>query len=186
MKGAARFIQAANPQQPESPNAVTDEIPNTGPDEAGGPGHSGRDAPAGGPGPLRGDIWMTLHTRKAQELVRGRPGKGGKERRIPVVTGEQRRVLDEARRLASGGSLIPSAKNYRKHLRVYESQVARADLSRMHGLRHAYAHWRYEMLAGWPPPAAGGPGHDELTPWQKEKDKEVRMVIIRELGHERP
>ncbi len=92
---------------------------------------------------------------------------------------------EEARRLAGGGSLIPSAKNYRKHLRVYEAQVARAGLSRMHGLRHAYAHWRYEMLAGWPPPAAGGPGHGELTPEQKEKDKEVRQVISRELGHER-
>lgn len=120
-----------------------------------------------------------------QIILKGSWTKGGKERRIPVVTGEQRRVLNEARRLAGGGSLIPSAKNYRKHLHVYEAQVARAGLSRMHGLRHAYAHWRYEMLAGWPPPAAGGPGHGELTPWQKEKDKEVRMVISRELGHER-
>ena len=120
-----------------------------------------------------------------QIVLKGSWTKGGKERSIPVVTREQRSVLDEARRLAGGGSLIPSAKNYRKHLRVYEAQVARAGLSRMHGLRHAYAHWRYEMLAGWPPPAAGGPGHGELTPEQKEKDKEVRQVISRELGHER-
>ena len=61
---------------------MTDEIPNAVPDESGGPAHSGGDGPAGGPGPLRGEIWMTLHTRKAQELVRGRPGTGGRE---PVV-----------------------------------------------------------------------------------------------------
>ncbi len=111
--------------------------------------------------------------------------KGGKERRIPVVTGEQRSVLDEARRLAGGGSMIPSAKNYKQQLHLYEKQTRNAGLSRMHGLRHAYAQWRYEMLAGWPSPVAGGPGHSELTPEQKEMDREVRLTISRELGHER-
>ncbi len=80
--GEARYIQAANPQQSKSLTVVTDEIPNTGPDESGGPGQSGGAPTIGEPGPLRGDIWMTLHTRKAQELVRGRPGTEGRE---PVV-----------------------------------------------------------------------------------------------------
>ena len=118
-------------------------------------------------------------------VLKGSWTKGGKERTVPVITGEQRSVLDEARRLAGGGSMIPSAKNYREHLHTYEGQVKRAGLSRMHGLRHAYAQWRYEMLAGWPPPVAGGPGQGELTPEQKERDREVRLTLSRELGHER-
>ena len=84
--------------------------------------------------------------------------KGGKARSIPVRTEEQRKVLDQAHRLAGKGSLIPSAKNYRQQLRVYESDTLRAGLSRMHGLRHAYAQNRYEELTGWKSPAAGGPG----------------------------
>ncbi len=82
--------------------------------------------------------------------------KGGKARSIPVRTQEQRMVLDKAHRLAGKGSLIPSAKNYRQQLRVYESYTLRAGLSRMHGLRHAYAQDRYEELTGWKPPVAGG------------------------------
>ena len=51
----------------------------------------------------------------------------------------QRRLLDEARRLAGGGALIPPGRNYRQQLGVYESQTRAAGLYRMHGLRHAFA-----------------------------------------------
>lgn len=49
---------------------------------------------------------------------------------------------------AGKGSLIPSHRNYRQQLRIYEGQTIRAGLSRMHGLRHAYAQRRYEELTG--------------------------------------
>ena len=111
--------------------------------------------------------------------------KGGRERTIPVRTEAQRDVLNRARRLAGLGSLIPSNRNYVQQLRVYEGNTLRAGLSQMHGLRHAYAQNRYEELTGWKAPASGGPKAKTLTPEQRETDRETRLTISRELGHER-
>jgi hypothetical protein len=111
--------------------------------------------------------------------------KGGKERVIPVRSEGQRIVLDLARRLAGFGSLIPSHRNYVHQLRVYEGNTLRAGLSRMHGLRHAYAQNRYTELTGWKPPVNGGPDRMRLSPEQREIDREARLTISRELGHER-
>jgi integrase len=93
--------------------------------------------------------------------------KGGKERDIPVLSDEQREVLDRARQLVGSGSLIPSDRNYVQQLRVYERQTANAGLSKMHGLRHAYAQRRYQELTGWKSPAAGGPSTKSLSSGQK-------------------
>jgi len=111
--------------------------------------------------------------------------KGGKARAIPVRTEAQRHVLDRARRVAGAGSLIPSDRNYRQQLRVYERHTANAGLSRLHGLRHQYAQSRYEELTGWKSPAAGGPPTKTLSPEQRELDRDARLIISRELGHER-
>ncbi len=111
--------------------------------------------------------------------------KGGKERVIPVRTEAQQDVLNRARRLAGFGSLIPSNRNYVHQMRVYEGNTLRAGLSHMHGLRHAYAQNRYEELAGWKCPAAGGPDGKSLSPEQREIDRQARLTISRELGHER-
>jgi len=111
--------------------------------------------------------------------------KGGKARPIPVRTAEQRDVLDRAHRLAGGGSLIPSNRNYRQQLRVYERHTANAGLSKLHGLRHQYAQSRYEELTGWKAPAAGGPLGNMLSTDQRALDREARLTISRELGHER-
>jgi hypothetical protein len=72
-----------------------------------------------------------------------------------------------------------------QQLRIYEGQTLRAGLSQLHGLRHAYAQQRYEELTGWKAPAAGGPTIKTLTPDQKAKDREARLTISHELGHER-
>jgi len=111
--------------------------------------------------------------------------KGGRERTIPVRTEDQRDVLNRARRLAGFGSLIPSNRNYVHQMRVYEGNTCRAGLSKMHGLRHAYAQNRYEELTGWKAPAAGGPDTRSLTPEQRETDRKTRLIISEELGHER-
>jgi integrase len=111
--------------------------------------------------------------------------KGGRERTIPIHTEAQRDVLNRARRLAGLGSLIPSNRNYVQQLRVYEGNTLRAGLSQMHGLRHAYAQHRYEELTGWRAPAAGGPKAKTLTPEQRKTDRQARLTISRELGHER-
>ena len=111
--------------------------------------------------------------------------KGGKARTIPIRTQNQREVLDRAHRLAGKGSLIPSNRNYIQQLRIYMGHTQRAGLSKMHGLRHAYAQLRYEELTGWKSPAAGGPISKSLTSEQRAFDREVRLIISRELGHER-
>jgi hypothetical protein len=111
--------------------------------------------------------------------------KGGKARVIPIRTDNQRDVLDRAHRLACKGSLIPSNRNYVQQLRIYEGHTLRAGLSKMHGLRHAYAQKRYEALTGWKSTAAGGLSSKSLTAEQRALDREVRLIISRELGHER-
>jgi aminoglycoside phosphotransferase (APT) family kinase protein len=44
---------------------------------------------------------------------------------------------------------------------------------------------RYRELTGWAAPAAGGPRSKDLTPEQRELDREARLTISAELGHER-
>ncbi len=78
-----------------------------------------------------------------------------------------------------------SNRNYVHQMRVYEGDTLRAGLSHMHGLRYAYAQNRYEELTGWNCPAVGGPDRKSLTPEQREADREARLTISQELGHER-
>jgi Integrase/Phage integrase, N-terminal len=111
--------------------------------------------------------------------------KGGKVREIPIRTAEQREVLDRAQRLAGWGSLIPADRTYIQHLKLYERHTANTGLHKLHGLRHEYAQQRYLQLTGWAAPAAGGPTSEALTPEQKAHDREARLMISRELGHER-
>ena len=111
--------------------------------------------------------------------------KGGKAREVPIRTPAQREVLDRAHRLAGRGSLIPPDRTYIQQLRVYEGHTARAGLSKLHGLRHAYAQQRYFDLTGRPCPAAGGLCSGDLTPHQKSQDTAARLAISLELGHER-
>jgi len=111
--------------------------------------------------------------------------KGGKARSLPIRTENQRNVLDRAHKLAGKGSLIPSSRDYRQQVRIYDGHVLRAGLSKMHGLRHAYAQQRYEELTGWKSPIAGGPSSKCLSPEQRGEDHQARLVISREMGHER-
>ncbi len=111
--------------------------------------------------------------------------KGGKERVVPIRTDAQQEVLNRAKLLAGKGSLIPSHRQYVQQMRVYEKQVLKAGLSGMHGLRHSYAQNRYQELTGWPAPACGGPANKQLTQEQREADLKARLVISKELGHER-
>lgn len=111
--------------------------------------------------------------------------KGGKERDIPISNQAQRDALDAAAKVAGRGALIPPSKRFVDQLKVYENSVSKAGFSKMHGLRHAYAQRRYEELAGWKSPVAGGPKRRELNSADHDKDTEVRLLISKELGHER-
>ncbi|MBE0625506.1 MAG: integrase domain-containing protein [Burkholderiales bacterium] len=111
--------------------------------------------------------------------------KGSRPREISIRNEEQRRVLDEAKRFAGRGSLIPADQRYVEQLRRFEYQCAKAGIDRVHGHRHQYAQARYREITGWPAPAAGGPRSTELTPAQRAIDHEARLTISRELGHVR-
>jgi integrase len=111
--------------------------------------------------------------------------KGGRERTVPIRNDEQRRLLEEIRALAKGGALIPPARNYVEQRSRYDRQVRTVGIKNPHGLRHAYAQRRYEELAGWKAPLAGGPATKSLTKDQRARDKGARQTISRELGHGR-
>ena len=111
--------------------------------------------------------------------------KGGKARDIPVGTEARRAVLDEARRLAGAGSLIPLEMSYVAQLQRFKAQTAKVGLGCVHGLRHQYAQTRYEEITGWRAPAAGGPTARQLSPEQRRIDRQARLTISREMGHER-
>lgn len=138
---------------------------------------------------LRREEALKLQPRKADWgdylQLDGSWTKGGRPRRVPIRTEGQRAVLEAAKQLAGRGSLIPAHRKYIEQLRIYERQTANAGLSKMHGLRHAYAQQRYQALTGWPAPQAGGPGRKDLTPAQLMIDTRARLRISEELGHSR-
>lgn len=111
--------------------------------------------------------------------------KGGRPRSIPIITAEQRAVLDDAHALAGSGALIPAGEKYIQQQNRYDDRCQSAELSNMHGLRHAYAQARYEELTGWKSPFAGGPDSKALAPEQRAVDIEARQQISHELGHGR-
>ena len=111
--------------------------------------------------------------------------KGGLAREIPIRTADQRWVLEQVKNLAGKGSLIPEERTYIQQVRVYEGELRKAGISRAHGLRHTYAQRRYEDLAGWKSPHAGGPKSKDLTPDQRATDRAVRLAVSAEMGHAR-
>ncbi|TAK49433.1 MAG: integrase [Betaproteobacteria bacterium] len=111
--------------------------------------------------------------------------KGGREREIPIRTVEQRKVLDEATRLAVTGSLIPNGCNYVQQLQRFKAQCSAAGIHHVHGHRHQYAQQRYRELTGWECPAQGGPTRKQLTYEQQAIDRRARFTISHELGHGR-
>ena len=120
-------------------------------------------------------------------VLQGSWTKGGRPREIPIRTVEQREALDRAKALVrfKGASLIPSDKTYVEQLRRYESQTARAGLSKLHGLRHRWAQQRYADLTGFACAAQQGPLWAQMTPEQRELDQDARAIISTELGHSR-
>jgi integrase len=117
--------------------------------------------------------------------LKGSWTKGGKERSIPIITEHQREVLDQVKQLVGNGALIPLNKNYVQQLRIYERHTTLAGLNKLHGLRHQYAQHRYYEMTGWKAPAVGGLAKKDMNEEQKLKNLEVRLLISKELGHER-
>lgn len=111
--------------------------------------------------------------------------KGGRARTVPILNDGQRQLLEEVRKLAKGGALIPPEQNYIEQQNHYDAQVRTAGIKNPHGLRHEYAQRRYEELTGWKAPVAGGPASKSLSFKQRARDKGARATIAQELGHSR-
>ena len=111
--------------------------------------------------------------------------KGGRPRWVPVRTVAQRALLDEVRRFAGSGSLIPEGLAYVQQKRRFERETAAAGLGRTHGLRHGYGQRRYLELTGFPCAAKGGPRWREMSAVVRAIDEGARRVVAMELGHGR-
>ena len=124
--------------------------------------------------------------------------KGGRERDVPLVNDDQRRLLNEIKAAVGSSSLIPGHMKYVAQLRVFEKEMKCVGLGRSHGARHMYAQNRYERLtmelqcqrgrnveSGFVAPAIGGLKPAEMCTEDREIDREARQIISRELGHER-
>ena len=112
--------------------------------------------------------------------------KGGREREIPIRTPEQRQLVDEAKSLVKGKSLVAAGyATYAAYLKHFRYECERIGIHAFHGHRHFYAQARYQELTGWACPARGGPTSKQLTAKQKAIDRKAREAISREMGHGR-
>ena len=78
-----------------------------------------------------------------------------------------------------------ATRTYRDYLKYFRYQCERVGIHAFHGHRHFYAQTRYQELTGWACPARGGTKSKQLTPKQKEIDRQARETISREMGHGR-
>lgn len=120
--------------------------------------------------------------------------KGGIGRTLTITNEAQREWLDKIAKLVPHGqSLIPKDRSYKQHLSHYEAQTKLMGVSKLHGLRHAYAQRRYRELSrffdpkgeGLSCPIDGGKQYKEMNSTEKLIDRQARMVLSRELGHSR-
>lgn len=124
---------------------------------------------------------------------RGSGTKGGRPREIPVRNNEQRQYLIEAKNFQQdrglstfiGKKFDGSDRDLKEQISVYDKNCERAELKNNHGLRHHYAQTRYEEITGNKCPRQGGKTFAEMTPEERLKDTEARMVVSAELGHGR-
>ena len=107
------------------------------------------------------------------------------EKNVPLQSLNTFHIVAKAHALAGSGSMIPPDKKYVTWLSTYKEATRVIGARKLHGLRHGYAQQRFEMLAGFKAPAAGGPTRGELTPEQRQVDYRARMQISAELGHGR-
>jgi hypothetical protein len=112
--------------------------------------------------------------------------KGGRARSVPITTTGQRQLLQNISQMVKGrDSLIPNQLTYAEHMKRFEHQTAKAGLRNTHGLRHAYAQDRYQVLTGFACPLAGGKSWKAMSVGEHASDRAARRQISAELGHAR-
>lgn len=114
--------------------------------------------------------------------------KGGRARDVPILTDNQRKLINEIKAFCKkegAEALIPPKSAYKNQLQAYKNQIERAEIMKNHGLRHGYAQARYKQLTGNECPKNGGKTWRELTSEERQLDKQARLLISSELGHNR-
>lgn len=126
-----------------------------------------------------------LADRGREVCLEGSWCKNGRPRCVPVLTAQQRSVLESAKSLAGEGSMVPVGLNYLEARTQLRGIAGAVGLNHRHGLRHAYAHDRYRILTGQPPPVLSGLTAADANAEQILRDRTARDIIARELGHSR-
>ncbi len=111
--------------------------------------------------------------------------KGKRSRDIPIVTQEQRSLIDILKQEVGNASLIPPHLLYKHQLNTYKNTLPKIGLGKGHGLRHHYAQVRYKELSGNDCPAKGGKRQPEMNESEREHDRQLRLILSEELGHSR-
>lgn len=119
------------------------------------------------------------------EVIRGT--KGGRLRFVPIVDQRQREALDHACRIVRvateslGHPSLRLHQAYRRFYYVVRACGVRKDVLRVtaHGLRHGFAHRRYEDHTGEKAPIVVASSQDRAV------DDIGRLGVSRELGHAR-
>jgi hypothetical protein len=125
--------------------------------------------------------------------LKGSWTKGGIPRKIPILSEKQRIFLNEVHKIVGkNASLIPKDITNKEQINCYVSQVRRAGMKNLHGLRHAYAQERYFVLTnqltggkGWNCPFKNGKAKAHLTKHERSIDSRARIMLSQELGHSR-
>lgn len=117
--------------------------------------------------------------------LKGSWTKGGRKRSIPIISFEQRDLIDRIHAIAGQKSLIPAEYSLKQWMGKYERVISKFGLRNLHGLRHGYAQRRYRDLAGWDSVFAGGPSKKQMSPEQQAIDVQARLQVSQELGHNR-
>ena len=120
----------------------------------------------------------------AREVTIMYGSKGGRERKVPVISDVQIRTLKRAAENQGNDlSMIPEGQSWKvwqgQKLRSARKIVNEFTGGGLHDLRAAYACERYFSITGHPAPALGAKISD------KTKDFEARKIISIELGHNR-
>ncbi|KTD27497.1 phage integrase N-terminal domain-containing protein [Legionella maceachernii] len=120
--------------------------------------------------------------------------KGGIGRSFKLTNDKQWQWVNKVHNLVQPGeSLIPQNRTYKQHLSHYQAQAKIMGVSKLHGLRHAYAQQRYRELTklfdprkqGFMCPFEGGKKYHEMDPIEKNIDRRARQIISFQLGHSR-
>lgn len=116
--------------------------------------------------------------------------KNGRPRSLPIVNERQVQLLKEVgvfqkeRGLNQYGkySMIPNEKkfsSYRNEVQENSKQIG----IKGHGLRHHWAHQRFQQLSGLVCPIAGGIPYKDLSSGEQDKWDYAAGVVNQELGH---